>query len=587
VGARLQLEPGKCEDPHVERLLEGFAFLAARVHRKLDEDFPEITEALLGVVYPHHVRPVPAMSVVQFRLDPEQGKLTSGHALPRGTTLLSREVHGAPCRFRTCYDTTLWPVEVAAAEWLTADRLGAIGRDAVAALRVELQCQGGLTFDALSLDTLRLYIDGDAPVAYALYELLCNNLARIELRDRIGAGASPAVVRLPATALAPVGFGEHEGMLPLPGHSFAAYQYLQEYFTFPYKFRFVDVSGLGALRAAGFKQRAELLLLFSPFERAERRQLLEAGVTARTLRPGCAPVVNLFPRASEPIALSQRRPEYRVVSDTYQSHAVQVYSVDEVRGAAPLGATPPVFSPLYAFRHAPSGGAAGGDKRVFWLATRRASGWSDDGASDVYLTFADRSGQPVHPDVDAATAHVTCFNGDLPSRLPFGDERGDFDLTDSGPVQSVVALVKPTVPIYPPLGRPQLWHVLSQLSLNYLSIVDDGADALRAVLRLHNPGDVHYGDRQIEGLLSVRSAPSFARVVSDHGLAFVRGRRVEVSLDEEQFVGGGVFLFATVLERFLALYASMNSFTVLSARTRQRKEILREWLPRTGRTVLL
>jgi len=215
VASRLLLEPNKCADPHVERLLEAFAFLAARVHLKIDDDFSEISEALLNVVYPHYLRPLPSMSIVELRLDPEQGKLTTGLAVPRGAPLYSKPVGGAPCRFRTCYDTTLWPVTVAAAQWRAPDQLQppVAGPTAVGALRVELQCLPDVSFEKLKLNTLRLHLNGESTLVSTLYELLCNNCVQIQIRD-IGSKPPRNPIVLPGSALRPVGFAADEGMLP-------------------------------------------------------------------------------------------------------------------------------------------------------------------------------------------------------------------------------------------------------------------------------------------------------------------------------------------------------------------------------------
>ena len=184
-------------------------------------------------------------------------------------------------------------------------------------------------------------------------------------------------------------------------------------------------------------------------------------------------------------------------------------------------------------------------------------------------------------------ARLPCLDGDVPSRLPFGGAGGAFELRGDGPFRRITALEKPTAVIQPPLGRPQLWRLISQLSLNYLSLVEEGVDALHEILRLHNVGDSASGEKQIQALLSVASEPVHARVVGDHGLAFARGRRVQLHFDEEQFAGGGVYLFASVLERFLGLYASLNSFSALTAHSSQRKRPLRAWAPRSGARALL
>jgi type VI secretion system protein ImpG len=585
VASRLQLEPSKCEDPHVERLLEGFAFLAARVHLKIDDDFPEITESFLNIVYPHYVRPLPAMSLVQFQLDPEQGKLTTGFRIPRDTLLYSRPVGGVPCKFKTCYQTVLWPVEVVAAQWQTPDRLSPPVKDVEAAfaLRLELRCLADVRLDRLELDVLRLHLSGESNLVFTLYELLCNNCVRILVRDPTPNSKRKPIL-LPPEALRPVGFAEDEGMLPYPGRSFLAYRLLQEYFTFPEKFLFLDLSGFDQLRSAGFGEGAEFVFLISGFERSDRRPMLETGVSANTIRLGCTPIVNLFPQTAEPVLLDQRRHEYAIVPDARRRLTTDVFSVDEVVGVTPGSPEPVKFEPFYSYRHGVSGRAG---QQTFWYARRRPIGWRTDGGSELFLSFVDLASRMAHPSLDAVTARLTCFNGDLPSRLPFGNDDGDFELPGGGPVRKTVALVKPTGVVQPPLGKPQLWRLISQLSLNYLSVVEGGTEALQELLRLHNFADTASGERQIEGIRGVRSTPHHSRVVGEYGVSFARGRRVEIEFDETQFTGGGLYLFASVLERFLGLYAALNSFSVLAARSQQRKGLLREWPPRAGWKPLL
>ena len=588
VASRLQLEPHKCEDPHVERMLEAFAFLAARVHLKLDDDFPEVSESLLSIVYPQHIRPIPSMSLVELRLDPDQGKLTTGYRVKRDTMLYSRPIDGVPCKFRTCYDTTLWPVTVASAQWLTPDRLKPAVRvgDAVAVVRLELRCFPDVSFSKLGLDTLRLHLAGEGTLVAALYELLFNNCKQIlvrELPDRPGATPKTPLVTLPPSALRQVGFGQDEGILPYPGRSFQGYRLLQEYFAFPEKYHFIDLSGFDQLRAAGMGRSIEVLFPISPFQRADWRAMLEPGINASTFRLGATPIVNLFPQTSEPILLTQRRHEYQLVADARRRQTTDVYSVDDVVAVSSETGDLARFAPFYAHRHATDQTTDG----MFWLSKRQLSGWRTDGGTDVFLSFVNLGGQIAHPSYDAVTARLTCFNGDLPSRLPFGNETGDFEVDGGGPFASIVALVKPTPVVHAPLGGPQMWRLISLLSLNYLSLVEGGTDAMREILRLHDFADSPSARKQIAGVLGVKSAPTFARIATEHGLSFARGRRVDLELDEEQFTGAGVFLFASVLEHFLGLYASVNSLSVLSVRTAQRKGVIREWPPRAGWKALL
>ncbi len=583
VASRLLLEPTKCDDPHVERLLEGFAFLAARVHLKIDDDLPEISQSLLELVYPHYTRPIPSVSVVQFFSDPEQGKLTTGFRIPRQSLLYSRPVAGMPCKFRTCFDTTLWPLSIEAAEWKTPERISPpirTGPETTAVLRLGLRCFQDLTFDKLQIDSMRLFLNAEPNVAYTLYELLANSCRQIIVRD-LTPGAKRQPLVLPGSSIRPAGFEENEALLPYPQRSFAGYRLLQEYFTFPQKFLFLDLANLDRVSKAGFGGAIEVLMLFSPYERPERQQNLEVGVSRDTFRLGCSPIINLFDQTSEPILLDQKRPEYLIVPDARRKQHTETFSVDEVTGVKRGSSNVVRYTPFYSYHH------DAGSKQAFWFSTRRLCSWRTDASTDVYLSFVDLSGRSADPEEDSITMHLTCFNRDLPSRLPFGNPDGDFELEGGGPIRKVVALLKPTSVVQPPLGKALHWRLISHLSLNYLSLVEGGTGAFREILRLYNFADLAFHERQIQGIVSVNSNPTLTQITSEDGVSFVRGRRVEIEFDEEHFTGSGVYLFASLLERFLGLYVSLNSFTILAARSRQRKEALGQWPPRTGNRILV
>lgn len=583
VAGRLLLEAGKCDDPHVERLLEGFAFLAARIHQKLDDEFPQVVESLISILYPYYLRPIPSASVVQFHLDPEQGKLMTGLPIPAGSLLYSPPVAGTPCKFRTCYPTTLWPLVVKAASWMPADRVQppAPMSGAAAVVRLELACLPDVTFSKLDLRTLRLFLQGDGTFVHGLIELLSNNCVQILARDL----SAPAkkVVALPPDSLRQVGFEPDEGLVPFPRRSFWGYRLLQEYFAFPEKFCFVDLSGFEKIAAAGFGEKIELLIYLSDFERTDRRQSLELGVSRDTFRLGCAPVVNLFEQVAEPILMEQKRYEYRIVPDARREEALDIFSIDSVSGIMSGSSETVAYEPFFSYRHAGSDGPA----QTFWHSSRRPSGWRTNKAADVYITFVDLTGSVKTPDRDSVTVKLTCSNGELPGRLPFGNEEGDFQLSTGGPITRIVALTKPTDALQPPSGQGLLWRLVSKLSLNYLSLVSDGVDAFREILRLHNFTGALAADKQIDAILSLRSQPHFARLRSPHGVTFARGTRVEIELDEEQFAGTGAYTFASVIDVFLGLYTSMNSFSQLAVRTRQRKRVLKQWPPRAGQKVLI
>lgn len=583
IASRLLLEPDRCEDPHVERLLEGFAFLAARIHLKVDDEFPEITQGLLNTLYPHYVRPIPCMTVVEMSVDPEQGKQSAGMTIPRDTLLYSRRVNNMACKFQTCYDTTLWPVTLKSAEWKTPDRLSPVIKnpDCAAVFSLQFQLLPDVRMEQLNLDSLRFYLQGESALVHSLYELLLNNCFEILLRNPKNRTARP--IALAPSMLRPVGFAQDEGLLPYSRRSFLGYRLLQEYFSFPEKFFFLDIGGLEAMRQAGFEDSFEVVFQIGKFDQPERQQSLEVGVSTKTIRLNCVPIVNLFQQTAEPILVSHQRHEYPVVADVRRQAAMEVFAIEDVVSTRPNSTEVIQFEPFYSYRHATLRDAS----KTFWLATRRESARVNDTGTDVFLSLIDLSGRPLVPNVDTLTVRCLCTNRDLPSRLSFGLETGDFEIEGFSTIKKIVALRKPTNSVPPPVGRGLLWRLISHLSLNYLSLVSDGKEALQEILKLYNFSNSAYLEKQILGIEAVRSEPRFARILSDTGISFVRGVRVHVELDEEQFVGGGVYLFASVLERFLGLYAAMNSFSELAVSTKQRREVMREWPPRAGDAILL
>jgi type VI secretion system protein ImpG len=581
IASRLLLEPDRCEDPHAERILESFALLAARVHLRIDDDFPQITEALLNIIYPHYLRPVPSMSIAQFHTDAERGKMTSSLKIPKGSVLYSRPVEGVPCKFRTSYDVTLWPFKVSQALWTTPDRIRpALRASEAAVLRVELECFPDVSFEKLDLENLTFYLNGESALVHSLYELLCRNCVRILVRDP-GNPKTP-VRELPVRNLEPMGFAENEDVLPYPRRSFMGYRLLQEYFSFPEKFFFLNLKGLSEFRASGLTSKAELLFLISPFEQDGRHQRLEVAVNDKTLRLGATPIINLFAQVAEPILVDQTRYQYPIVPDARRRQTMEIYSVDEVVSTDAETHETVTYHPLYSERH-----MVQGITPAYWYISRSESNRKGDEGTDVFLSLVDLSARPMELDYDTVTVRCTCTNRDLVSRLPFGSENGDFEMTGAAAIKKIVALHKPTRTLRPPLDGKTLWSLISHLSLNYLSIVDDGKEALQKILELYDFSDSPESKKQIGGITSVDARRHFTRVISEHGIGFARGTRVEIEFDEEQFSGGGAYLFASVLEKFFGLYASMNSFSQLVARSRQRKELLEEWAPRAGQSILI
>jgi type VI secretion system protein ImpG len=586
VAGRLLLDPDRCDDPHVSRLLEGFALIAARVHRRIDDDFPEISEALIRIIHPGYLRPIPSMTIVECRPDPAQGKKTAGMRVPRGTPLVSKAtVDGLPCRFQTAYDVDLWPFSVAAAEWRQPERMqrpprATVGVQAVAAARLRIRCQQDVVFTGLPISRLRFHLAGDASIVYSLYELLSEKCIEIQLRDPKD---EKRLISLEPERLRMVGFDAEESLLPFVRRSMDGHRLLQEYFALPEKFLFFDLEGLEPLAQAGFGEEAEIVFLFSSFERAERQQVLELGVNEWTFRFGCTPAINLFPHASEPILLSQTRHEYPVIPDNRHAMVMEIFSIEEVIASNPRLRQSVVLEPMHAYRHQ----TRGRDDLAFWVATRHLNEFGEREPSTMSISVVDLTGNFTEPEADVLMVRTLCTNFDLPSRFQIGSEGGDFEATGYAAAKTVIALRRPTASVSPSGGQGNLWRLISLLSLNYLSLNEEGRTAMQEILRLHNLTDSTASENQVGSILKMRSSPTFALVNSAYGLIPARGTQVEMEFDEQQFTGSGLYLFAAILDQFLAGYASMNSFSQLTARSTLRKEALGKWPPRAGTQALL
>jgi type VI secretion system protein ImpG len=584
IASRLRLGPESSEDPHVERLIEAFAFLTARIRRKLEDDFPELTEALLGVLYPHYLAPIPSTAVVQLDLDPRQTELTTGYTVPRHSPLETEPIQGEPCRFRTCYPVTLWPIDLEHASLarppFTAP--AASGRaDAASVLRLVLTCRGKeMTFANLAPPSLRLFLKGQAQHAELLYELLFNHTITVVLAN---GPDDPAPVILDLECLRPVGFAADEAVLPYTARSFPGYRLLTEYFACRHKFLFCDLAGLTAQVLRRIGRRLEIYLFLN-------RAIpdLEQNLSVDTFRLGCTPIVNLYRQRAEPIELTHGEHEYHVVPDARHPLAHEIYAIERVSAYGPDGAEV-AYRPFFSLQH------AAGDETdsVYWYAARRPAeedaGTVDHG-TEMYLSLVDLHQAPAVTDGWTVDVETTCLSRDLPQRLPYGGDHPRLQLTAaSGPVSRIRCLTPPTRTLRPALRQGALWRLVSHLSLGHLSLVehDDQALALREILKLYDFTDSAEVRKLIDGLAGIGSRPVVGRVKDGHAASFCRGVEISVVLDESKFAGNGLFLFASVLERFLALYCSVNSFTKLIATVKGREGELRRWPPRAGEQVLI
>ncbi|MDQ0671484.1 type VI secretion system baseplate subunit TssF [Pseudomonas sp. W2I6] len=586
IASRLTLSGMDCADPYVERLLEGFAYLTARVQLKLDAEYPTFTNNLLEIAFPHYLAPTPSMTVVQLQADPDEGSLASGFPLPRDTVLraaLGRETQTC-CEYRTAHPVTLWPLQVAQAEYFgnpsaVLGRLAASEPKAKAGLRLTLRTGAELPFNSLALDNLPLYLSGADEQPFRLYEQLLGNACAVFARKPGG----DWVERLPPEALRSRGFDDADAAMPVVPRAFQGYRLLQEYFALPHRFLFVEFAELSRAVKRCDGQELELIVLFDRHDPS-----LEGSVGKAQFVPFCTPAINLFPKRVDRIHLSERVNEHHVIADRTRPMDFEIHSLSGITGHG-TGPEQP-FLPFYAVRDPSRYGrdqayyTVRREPRVLSSDQRRNGPRSTYVGSETFVSLVDTQQAPYRHDLRQLGVTALCTNRDLPLFMSVGNGKTDFTLADSAPVLAVRCVAGPSRPRASHAHDAKAWRLISQLSLNYLSLSEQGqgAAALRELLRLYGDSNDAALQLQIEGLREVSSKAVTRRLPMPGPIVFGRGLEITLEFDENAFRGTGVFLLGAVFERFLARYVSINSFTETVIRTTERGEIMR-WKAKPGR----
>ncbi|MDX1606269.1 MAG: type VI secretion system baseplate subunit TssF [Candidatus Competibacterales bacterium] len=592
IAGRLGMENLEVADPYVERLLEGFAFLASRVQLKVDAEFPRFTQHLLERVYPHYLAPTPSMAVVQFQPDFTESDLIDGPVVPRHTTLrsLMGKDDQTPCLYRSAHEVTLWPLQLTEAEYLgTAAAVKALGigdqPGLRAGIRLRLKLSGEANFNQIPLDRLTLYLRGADALPMHLYEQC--------IGDGIGLAVLPTerpaswIQRLPRSSIRQIGFEDDQALLPYGPRSFQGYRLLAEYFAFPQRYLFIELTGLraGLQRCPG--REVDLLILLDHSD-----PLLEQGLDPDHFTLFCTPAINLFPKRADRIHLSERFAEHHIIPDRTRPLDFEIHSVTSVTGHGVTLEEQQEFLPFYASSDI---GAMRGHQAYYVLRreprristkARRTGPRSSYIGSEIFVSLVDASEAPYRSDLRQLAIHTLCTNRDLPLHMPIDKGPTDFTLEAGAPIKAVRCLNGPTRPRPSSAEREIAWRLINHLNLNYLSLADNspehGAAALRELLLLYCPTHDTALRKQVEdGVGSIQAQPVTQRLPVPGPIAFGRGLEITLTLEESAFEGAGAFLLGAVMERFFARYVSVNTFTQTRVRSTDRGEIMR-WPVRSG-----
>ena len=582
IAGRLNISTDTVEDPHVSRLIEGFAYLNARLQHKLNDDIPELSDALLNVVFPHYQRPIPSMSIVQFAADPEQ--LDGKFHIPARTELDTDYFQGEMCRFSTGYEVELFPFKVAEASLMGRPFLtpGAeFMRNASSVLRLKLQTfNNEIKFSDLKPDRIRFYLKGQTQHIHPLYEFLLRSKQKIAV---VNAAGDTKPKFLDAGSIKAVGFNVNEGLLPYPPASFVGYRLLTEFMVFPEKFMFIDICGL----AKAIKEdAADCLEIYIYLEDADIE--LEHNLNAATFALGCTPVINLFEHKTDPIKLSHTRSEYHIVPDARRPKGFEVYSIDQVTASTSSGEKTD-FLPLYGMNHSHQDS----ENHSFWFAARRhakLSNYERDEGTDVFLSLVDLELNPNVPEDRTLTIKTHCSNRDLPAKLPFTMDQPRLQCANSAPpCSSIRCLTQPSVTVRPVLGDGARWRLISHLNLNHLSLTggNNATEALKEILRLYDFKETSVTRALINSIVSVDTRPISAPLPIDGRTTMCRGMEIEITLDDALLTGSSKYLYANILDHFFALYCSVNSFSRVLIKLKNKEGYLKKCPPRAGEKILL
>ncbi len=591
IAGRIGLEEFDCADPYVERLLEGFAFLAARIQMKIESEFPRFTQHLSELIYPHFLAPTPSMMVAQLRADLNNPAMNNGFVVPRGTPLraIVLDQDATACEYRTGQALELWPIQLLEAKFFTLSGAQA-GLDVVfpsqvkAGIRLRLKLDGLRHFNTLPMDKLCLYIRGGDDMPMRIYEKILSNCESVLVTPT----NRPARWHhfLSKTNIRRMGFDDDQALMPVDKRGFSGYRLLQEYFSFPQRFMFVEIQGLQAAFQKCDANEVDILILLNRPD-VQMEQTLDASNFALN----CVPAINLFPMIADRFDVNDAHIEYHVVPN--RKHPID-YEVFQITGCDGYGVGLEALFKYESFYNAKDLGTlhqaesffqVRREKRKLSERQRRLGPRTSYIGTEVFCSIVDGNEAPYPEELRRVGLRILATNRDLPLTMPLGVGNTDFILILDSPVLEVRALVGPSAPLPSYAEGKVAWRLINHLTLNYLSLVDNdpeqGALALREMLSLYCHETDTASQRQIEGVRSIKVERVTRRLPTQGPITFGRGLQITLLLDDTMFEGVGPFLLGAVLEYFFTQYASVNTFTETIIKTISRGEIMR-WPVKSG-----
>lgn len=547
IARRLDLSNNESSDPHVERLIESFAFLSGRLQKQIDDQFPEIATALMQVLYKPLVLPIPSCVMVNFDIDFTRASMAPGSIVPKNTQLSTTSTSGEICYFRTSHDLELWPAKITSAEVVHREHIPGYYARSTYYLKIGLEYIG--TAGMNIPERLRFYINADALLRGKIFAAIFAS------KDKVIFQKNDTFKFL--QEISPIGIDDSESLLPYPSSAFQGFRLLQEYFTFPEKFFGfnVDISSITEteINGNGF--------LYIPMEHD-----FSMKISTKNFSLSSVPAVNLFPKVSEPLRLDNRQVEYCLNPDYRRYHSNEIYTIEKMIAVDEQNNDEILIPEFFSCEHQLI------DNGVFWKSRRKKTYIPEAMGEDVYVSFVDMNFNPKFPSDRVYYAHTLCTNRYVAEQVPVN---GKLQIELSIPAKTIYCADRPT-PQRPSLKNGEiLWKLISALSLNSMSFDVDGIKKMREVLNLFADVSNASLNREIDAIASIESEIKTKRINRQSWCGFVRGTSVDITFDETLSNLG--LPLSLVISKFLASYTTINTFTEVNVRNLARSGVLKTW----------
>jgi len=609
IAGRLGLERYSCADPYVERLIESFAFLSARIQLKIDAEFPQFTEYLIEQLYPNFLAPVPSMMVAKFEPDLQETSLANGFKIPRHTSLYSiigKGEHTA-CEYRTAHEVNLFPILVSFAQYLpfsgelngvkiaqstslqqiiSANKEG----DIQSILKLRLKAGAGLNFNNININNLPIFLTGDGITPYLLLEYLIANPVAVVVTE--AKNKSSWHQAIDASHIKHDGFSNDHSLLPNTTRGFSGYRLLQEYFAFSQRYLFVTLSDLKPVLSNANCSEIDVFILFNKYNSKFEQILSQDNFVLFS-----TPAINLFPKRCDRIHISDTEPEYHIVADRMRPNDFEIFSISSVRGFGLDSKYKQLFKPLYMHQDRylninninPGYYQLRRTSRILGQNEKQKGARSQYYGTEVYISLVDIEQAPFSDNLHQLSIEALCTNRDLPISLPLGIGKSDFTSETAAPLLSIRCISGPSRPQSLLSSKQSPWRLINHLTANNLSLIDDTDNSTKQIknlLSLYISDNIYSSSRQVNGILQVKKNMIMRRLPIEGPISYARGMQINITLEDEAFEGTGCFLLGSVLERFFAKYVNLNSFTETILTTSQHGEVM-TWPPRIGESIIL